>query len=60
MLWLQIVAETLQKSELGQVLKEWSIISKVLHAWRQLKANAPSAFNQAMLRRAFVGYEMNV
>lgn len=60
MLWLQMVAETLQKFELGQVLREWSIISKALHAWRQLKANAASAFEQAMLRRALVGYGIKI
>lgn len=60
MLWLQLAAARLQKSELVQVLREWSIISKALHAWRQLKANALFVFQQTMLRQAFVRYKIKI
>lgn len=60
MLWLQLVAGRLQESELGQVLSEWNVISKALHAWRQLKANALFVFEQEMLRRAFVRYDLTI
>ena len=58
MLWLQLAAEKLQQYALGQVLSEWSIISKALHAWRQLKATAPLVFEQTMSHRAFVRYDI--
>ena len=60
MLWLQLAAERLQKSELQQVLSEWSITSKALHAWRQLKANALFVFKQTMLRQGFVRYKIKI
>lgn len=60
MLWLQLAAERLQKSELAQVLSKWSIISKALHAWRQFKANVLFVFKHTMLCRAFVRYETKI